>query len=387
MYLTKKVYMMQSKLPHIGTTIFTKMSQLAQTYEAINLSQGFPNFMPNEKLIQLSQQALASSRNQYAPLGGLPELRQKLTDKIYDLHGRKYNWESEVTITAGATQAIFTAISALVHQGDEVVVFKPAYDCYEPAVKLFGGMVKPIQLSAPDYAIPWDKVKEVVSDKTKLIIINTPHNPSGYVWTTDDFKALKVILNDKSAYVLSDEVYEHMVFDDKKHISICEDEFLAERSIITYSFGKTYHVTGWKLGYAVAPESMMSEFRKVHQYNVFCVNHPLQFALSQILDEPKHYLDLSAFYQEKRNKFLKLIGNSRFSFKPSQGTYFQMVDYSEISKLPDTEFCIELIKKHKLAAIPISVFNQDNLQQGNIRFCYAKTDETLEKAAEIINGL
>jgi methionine aminotransferase len=378
---------MQSKLPHIGTSIFTKMSQLAQKHKAINLSQGFPNFMPNEKLLNLSQEALALHRNQYAPLGGLPELRQKLANKIDDLHSRKYDWESEITITAGATQAIFTAISALVHQGDEVVVLKPAYDCYEPAVQLFGGVVKPVQLDAPDYNIPWNKVKDAVSDKTKLIIINTPHNPSGYVWNENDFKALKEILKDTSTYVLSDEVYEHMVFDDKKHISICEDAFLAERSIITYSFGKTYHVTGWKLGYAVAPKSIMNEFRKVHQYNVFCVNHPLQFVLSQILDEPKHYIDLPAFYQEKRNKFLELIKNSRFKCKPTQGSYFQMADYSKISDLPDTEFCLELIKKHKLAAIPVSVFNHDNLQQGNIRFCFAKTDETLEQAAKIINNM
>jgi methionine aminotransferase len=378
---------MQSKLPHIGTTIFTKMSQLAQDHQAINLSQGFPNFMPDKQLVELSQAALASARNQYAPLAGLQELRQKLVEKIYKLHNRKYNWESEITITAGATQAIFTAISALVHLGDEVIIFKPAYDCYEPAVELFGGVVKPIQLEAPDYSIPWDKVKDVISDQTKLIIINTPHNPSGYVWTQDDFKTLKEILQDTSAYILSDEVYEHMVFDDKKHISICEDEFLAERSIITYSFGKTYHVTGWKLGYAVAPQSIMTEFRKVHQYNVFCVNHPLQFALSQILNEPRHYMELSSFYQTKRNRFLELIKDSRFKCKPTQGTYFQMADYSEISDLPDTEFCLELIKNHKLAAIPVSVFNHKNLQQGNIRFCFAKTDETLVQAAEVINKI
>jgi methionine aminotransferase len=343
--------------------------------------------MPNEKLIQLAQEALSSHRNQYAPLAGLPELRQKLAQKINDLHKRTYDYENEIIITAGATQAIFTAISALVHPGDEVVVFKPAYDCYEPAVELFGVKVKAVQLEAPDYGIPWEKVKNVVSDKTKLIIINTPHNPSGYVWTKEDFKSLKDVVKNTSAHILSDEVYEHMVFDHRKHISICEDEELAERSIITYSFGKTYHVTGWKLGYAVAPEHIMAEFRKVHQYNVFCVNHPLQYALSQILDDQSHYLELSDFYQKKRDYFLELVKDSRFDFVPTQGTYFQMADYSEISDLPDTQFCLELIKKHKLAAIPVSVFNHKNLQQGYIRFCFAKTDETLEKAAEIINGI
>ncbi len=376
-----------SKLPHIGTTIFTKMSQLAQEHQAINLSQGFPNFMPDKNLIRFANDAIDSHRNQYAPLGGLPKLRQKLSDKFFDLYQHRYDWESEITITAGATQAIFTAISALVHRNDEVIVFKPAYDCYEPAVELYGGIVKPVQLESPNYNIPWDKVKELVTNKTKLIIINTPHNPTGYVWTAEDFKQLKEVVKDTSAYILSDEVYEHMVFDDKKHNSICEDEELASRSIATFSFGKTYHVTGWKLGYAVAPKAIMEEFRKVHQYNVFCVNHPLQHALSKILDHPEHYLNLPEFYQQKRDKFLDLVKASRFKFKPSQGTYFQLADYSEISDLPDTEFCLELIKKHKLAAIPVSVFNHKNLQQGCIRFCFAKTDETLEQAAEVINRI
>jgi len=381
------MHQLNSKLPHIGTTIFTKMSQLAQEYQAINLSQGFPNFMPSQELLDYSQKALNSHRNQYAPLGGLPELRQKLSDKIHKLYHHRFDWQNEITITAGATQAIFTAISALVHQNDEVIVFKPAYDCYEPAVELYGGIVKPIQLCAPDYKIPWDKVKDLISNKTKLIIINTPHNPTGYVWTKEDFIQLKNLLRNSSAYVLSDEVYEHMVFDDKTHYSVCQDEILANRSIATFSFGKTYHVTGWKLGYAVAPKKIMKEFRKIHQYNVFCVNHPLQYALSKILDHPEHYLDLSQFYQKKRNKFLDLIKQSRFKLKPTQGTYFQLADYSEISNLPDTEFCIDLIKNKKLAAIPVSVFNHKNLQQNCIRFCFAKTDETLEQAAEIINTI
>ena len=381
------MHQLQSKLPHIGTTIFTKMSRLAQEHHAINLSQGFPNFMPNEELIQQANEAISSHRNQYAPLGGLPELRQKLSDKFDTLYNHKYDWESEITITAGATQAIFTAISTLIHPGDEVVVFKPAYDCYEPAVELYGGIVNPVQLEAPDYKIPWQKVKDLVGDKTELIIINTPHNPTGYVWTKEDFENLKSIIRDTSAYVLSDEVYEHIVFDKHMHHSICSDPELASRSIATFSFGKTYHVTGWKLGYAVAPKALMNEFRKVHQYNVFCVNHPLQYALSQILDEPQHYLKLDEFYQHKRDQFLKLVEGSRFKFTPSQGTYFQLADYSEISDLPDTEFCLELIKTHGLAAIPISVFNHDKLQQGQIRFCFAKTDETLKEAAKIINDI
>jgi methionine aminotransferase len=377
----------KSKLPHIGTTIFTQMSQLAQEHNAINLSQGFPNYEPHSELLQFANDALHSAKNQYAPLGGLPKLRQELSDKMHDLYDHRYDWESEITITAGATQAIFTAVAACVHPGDEVIVFKPAYDCYEPAVELYGGVLKPIQLQAPEYSIPWDKVKDAMSPKTKLIMINTPHNPTGYVWTTEDFKTLKHILKDTSAFVLCDEVYEHMVFDGRKHVSICEDEFLASRSIVTYSFGKTYHVTGWKLGYALAPKELMAEFRKVHQYNVFCVNHPLQVALAKILKQPEHYLELSNFYQQKRDFFLELIKPSRFKCIPSQGSYFQLVDYTQISDLPDFDFCLELIKKHKLAAIPISVFNHENLQQGMIRFCFAKTDETLKQAAEIINKL
>lgn len=284
---------LKSKLPHIGTTIFTQMSQLAHEHQAINLSQGFPNFEPHPDLLNFANEALHSSKNQYAPLGGLPQLRQKLSEKMFSLYQHRYDWESEITITAGATQAVFTAVATLINPGDEVIVFKPAYDCYEPAVELCGGVVKPIQLQAPDCSIPWEKVRDTISPKTKLIMINTPHNPTGYVWTAEDFKALKNTVQNTSAYILCDEVYEHMVFDGRGHVSICEDEFLAERSIVTYSFGKTYHVTGWKLGYALAPKALITEFRKVHQYNVFCVNHPLQDALSRILDQPKHYLQLS----------------------------------------------------------------------------------------------
>jgi methionine aminotransferase len=363
------------------------MSQLAQEHKAINLSQGFPNFDPHPQLIQFIEEAVKASTHQYAPLGGLPKLRQQISDKTFRLYQHRYDWENEITITAGATQAVFTAISALIHPGDEVIVFKPAYDCYEPAVELYGGIVKPVQLQAPDYTIPWDEVKQAMSAKTKLIMINTPHNPTGYVWTKDDFNQLKQLLQDSPAFVISDEVYEHMVYDDHRHISICEDEFLAERSIVTFSFGKTYHVTGWKLGYALAPQALMTEFRKVHQYNVFCVNHPMQVALNKILDQPEHYQKLPEFYQDKRDKFLELIKPSRFKYVPTQGSFFQLADYTEISDSPDLEFCLDLIKTHKLAAIPVSVFNQDNLQQGMIRFCFAKTDETLEQAAEIINRL
>lgn len=376
-----------SKLPKVGKTIFTKMSELAKKYDAINLSQGFPNFMPDKELIKYGLAGLESYRNQYAPLGGLPELRQKIAAKVAYLSGAFYDWENEITVTAGATQAIFTAITALVHPKDEVIVFKPAYDCYEPAVEVCGGIVKPIQLNAPDYKIPWQKVKDTFSSKTKLIIINTPHNPTGYVWTSEDFTHLKDIVKNTSTYIISDEVYEHMVFDKGKHLSICQDKMLSKRSIAIYSFGKTYHVTGWKLGYAIAPKHLMTEFRKVHQYNVFCVNHPLQYALSQIMDSPKHYINLSNFYQQKRDFFLSLIKDSRFKFKPTQGTYFQLVDYTSISNLKDTEFCIELIQKHGLAAIPISVFNEGNLQHNRIRFCFAKTDETLKQAAKIINAI
>lgn len=376
-----------SKLPHVGTTIFSVMSALANKHGAINLSQGFPNFKSDQKLIDLVSKAMNSGFNQYAPMPGNLELRQAIAKKIENLHKTSYHPESEITITAGATQAIFTIISAFIKQNDEVVIFKPAYDCYEPTVELFGGIVKSIQLRAPNYQVDWDLVKKVISNKTKLIIINTPHNPSGTILTDLDMHRLQELTQNTDILVLSDEVYEHILFDGLLHESASKYPDLKSRSFVVASFGKTFHNTGWKMGYCCAPKDLMDEFRKVHQFNVFAVNHPMQKGLADYLEEPKHYLELSDFYQEKRDLFLNLIEGSRFKFKPSKGTYFQVLDYSEITKEYDLDFAKRLTIEKGLASIPLSVFNDDNKDDKVLRFCFAKTNDTLEQAAAILNSI
>lgn len=376
-----------SKLPHIGTTIFSVMSALANKHNAINLSQGFPNFKSDQKLIDLVSKAMNSGYNQYAPMPGNLELRQAIAKKFESLHKTSYHPESEITVTAGATQAIFTIISTFIKQNDEVVIFKPAYDCYEPAVELYGGIVKSIQLSAPNYQVNWDLVKKAISNKTKLIIINTPHNPSGTILTDLDMYRLQELTQNTDIMVLSDEVYEHIIFDGEKHQSACLFPDLKTRSFVVASFGKTFHNTGWKMGYCCAPKDLMEEFRKVHQFNVFAVNHPMQKGLADYLEVPKHYLELSDFYEEKRDLFLNLIKGSRFKFSPSKGTYFQVLDYSEITNEYDLDFAKRLTIEKGLASIPLSVFNDDNKDDKVLRFCFAKTIETLEKAATIINKI
>jgi methionine aminotransferase len=375
-----------SKLPHIGTTIFTKMSKLATEYNAENLSQGFPNFKADTNLLELVNKAMKDNLNQYAPLAGLPELNEAVLQKTNNLYGSQYTQE-EICITAGATQAIFTSLAASIHPGDEVIVFKPAYDCYEPAVELFGGKSIPIEMKAPDYKIDWNEVQSKMSPKTKMILINSPHNPTGKVFTEDDMKALSLLTEYTDILILSDEVYEHMTFDGRPHLSIANYPELKERSFITASFGKTFHVTGWKLGYVLAPKNLMKEFKKIHQYNVFCVNHPMQVAISQYIKDKNTYLSIPKFYQQKRDYFLSLLKDSRFKCIPTEGTYFQMADYSAISDEKDTDFTLRMIKEYGLAAIPVSVFNKDQKCHKMIRFCFAKTDETLEKAAEIINRI
>ena len=378
---------LSSKLPNLGTTIFTKMSKLAQEHNAINLSQGFPDFPPNQKLLELVKQSLDENYNQYAPLAGLISLRKTLAEKLYKSYGSRYSAEEEITITAGATQAIFTAISAFIRQDDEVIVFKPAYDCYEPAIELYGGKPILVEMKAPTYKIDWQEVSAKITSKTKMIVINTPHNPSGTVLEKEDLLQLQQLVENTNILILSDEVYEHLIYDDKKHQSVARFPKLAERSLITYSFGKTFHVTGWKVGYCVAPEELMKEFRKVHQYNVFCVNHPMQWALNKYLQNPEHYLELSAFYQEKRDYFLQQIKNSRLELIPAQGTYFQTASYKNITTEKDTDFALRLIKEKGLATIPVSVFNKDQKDELMLRFCFAKKKETLAKAAAIINSL
>ncbi len=377
-----------SKLPNTGTTIFTEMSNLAHKHEAINLSQGFPDYMPDSKLLDLVEESFRKAgKNQYAPLPGIFSLRKTLCNKLNHLYNSNYHPETDITITAGATQAIFTAISAFVKNDDEVIVFKPAYDCYEPAIELYGGKPVLIQMKAPDYSIDWEAVEQKVSKKTRMIIINTPHNPTGKVLKKHDLLKLQEIVSGTDVLVLSDEVYEHIVFDEHKHQSVARFKDLRERSFITYSFGKTFHVTGWKLGYCIAPKALMKEFQKVHQYNVFCVNHPLQIALNQYLQKEENYLQLAEFYQEKRDYFLDLIKDSRLTFTPSEGTYFQTVSYKTITKEKDTDYAIRLIKEKKLASIPVSVFNKNMQDDKVLRFCFAKQNKTLEAAAEIINTL
>ncbi|WP_190810496.1 methionine aminotransferase [Flagellimonas sp. S3867] len=374
----------KSKLPNVGTTIFTTIGQLANAHNAVNLSQGFPNFDPDPKLLQLVTQAFTKGYNQYAPMQGAFSLRETISEKIESLYGKYYHPESEIIITAGATQAIFTTISTFVHPGDEVVVIKPAYDSYEPCIELFGGKIVQVALEGNAFKMNWQKFKSVIGPKTRMVIINTPHNPTGTIWSENDMLQLQEILKGTDILLLSDEVYEHIVFDGKQHESAAKYTDLASRSIICSSFGKTFHATGWKMGYCTAPKPLMQEFQKVHQFNVFSVNHAIQIALAEYLKYPEHYLNLGNFYQEKRDYFLNAIQDSRFNIAPSAGTYFQLLDYSNITKEKDTDFAERLIKEHKLASIPVSVFCGKDYDKKFLRFCFTKTEDVLDQAAEIL---
>ncbi|NNE31519.1 MAG: aminotransferase class I/II-fold pyridoxal phosphate-dependent enzyme [Winogradskyella sp.] len=373
-----------SKLPNVGTTIFTVMTALANEYNALNLSQGFPNYPSAQKLNDLVNSAMNSGYNQYAPMAGNLELRLAISNKYQLLYGSTYHPEKEITITAGATQAIYTIVSAFIRPNDEVIIFKPAYDCYQPAIEINGGKTIPIQLSAPDYKVDWNEVASKISSKTKMIIINSPHNPSGTIWSKTDMLQLQKLTSNTNIIILSDEVYEHIIFDGKEHQSVCTFQDLKQRSFITASFGKTFHNTGWKVGYCCAPKKLMSEFRKVHQFNVFSVNHPAQKGIADYMSDKETYLGLNQFFQQKRDLFLSLISKSKFKYKPSQGTYFQVLDYSEITNQYDVDFAKFLTKEFKIASIPLSVFNKDDNDEKVLRFCFAKTDETLVKAGEIL---
>lgn len=375
---------LKSKLPDVKTTIFTVMGKLATAHNAINLSQGFPNFNTSKELIALVNKAMREGHNQYAPMPGILSLREGIAEKIERLYGVTYNPETEITITAGATQAIFTAIGACVEKGDEVILFKPAYDCYEPAIELFGGKPIAIQLDPSTFTIDWESVEKAISDKTKMIIINSPHNPSGRVLHKDDMLRLESLLKNTNILLLSDEVYEHIIFDGEMHQTAALFPALAERAFIIASFGKTFHNTGWKVGYCVAPAELTKEFRKVHQFNVFSVNHPVQVAFANYIKSPQNYLELSNFYQDKRDLFLSLLSASRFEFIPSKGTYFQLLDYHKITEEYDYDVAVRLTKEKKIASIPVSVFNVANYDTNVLRFCFAKTDDTLKKAAEIL---
>jgi methionine aminotransferase len=376
-----------SKLPNVGTTIFTVMSQLANDHSAINLSQGFPDFPVSEELISLVNQYMKGGFNQYAPMQGDLELREQIVQKTYDLYGRAYDEQTEVTITAGGTQAIFTAITALLREDDEVIVFSPAYDCYVPAIELTGASPVFCELHYPEYKVDWQEVKKLINHHTRMIIINSPHNPSGSVWTTEDMEMLDRITRDTDIIVLSDEVYQHIIFDGLTHHSVARFPNLADRSFLVGSFGKTFHVTGWKVGYALGPERLMKEFNKVHQFVTFAVNHPVQKALAEYLKTPANYLEIGEMYQKKRDLFINALSGSRFRIKPSSGTYFQLLDYSHISKEEAVEFARKLTIENKVASIPVSVFYKNHSDDKVLRFCFAKQDETLLRAAEILHKI
>ncbi len=371
-----------SKLPGVETSIFAVMSKLAIENDAINLSQGFPDFDVSPDLINLIAKNMRKGHNQYAPMPGLPILRERISEKIYKTNGAVYDPETEITVTAGATQALYTAISAFVRDEDEVIIFEPAYDSYSPAIKLNRGIVKYAKLKLPDYHIDWQEVSRMISHRTRMIILNTPHNPTGAVLSKKDLDKLYNLTKNTDIIILSDEVYEHLIFDNKKHYSLSAYAGLAERSIIIASFGKTFHATGWKMGYAAAPHRLMNEFRKTHQFIVFAVNTPIQYALAEFLKNEENYTGLGAFYQEKRDFFSKLLKNSNFKAIPTFGTYFQVLDYSAISDKKEMEFAEWLIKEHKVASVPVSAFYHKKDDHKMLRFCFAKKEETLEQAAE-----
>lgn len=371
-----------SKLPNVGVTIFTVMSRLAHDAGAINLSQGFPDFDADPELVELVRKYMASGNNQYAPMQGAPVLRQRISEKTKDLYGATYDPETEITVTSGATEALFSAVTSVVNRGDEVILLEPAYDAYGPAVRLSGGIPVYVTMKHPDYHIDWDEVKDAVTSRTRLIILNSPHNPTGAVLGPWDMAALMEIVAGTDILILSDEVYEHIVFDGHRHESMTRYPELAVRSFVVSSFGKTYHATGWKLGYCLAPKPLSMEFQKIHQFVTFASNTPVQLAYAEFMEKKEPYLTLSGFYQERRDLFMSLIKGSRFRPLPCRGTYFQMLSYETITDEGDIEFARRLTMEYKVAAIPPSVFYAGGDDHSALRFCFAKKDETLMKAAE-----
>ena len=376
-----------SRLPEVGTSIFSVMSKMALEHNAINLSQGFPDFPVSEVLVDLIHKNMKAGHNQYAPMPGVLGLRKVIAEVVEKTYQRTTDFETEVTVTAGGTEAIFATIAALVRAGDEVIVFDPSYDCYDPAIRLNGGIPIHINLKAPDFLIDWQHVRNVITSKTRMIMVNTPHNPSGSILAEADIKELQDIALKNNLLVLSDEVYERIIFDDKKHESILKYLALAKQSIAVFSFGKTFHATGWKVGYTVASPEITTEIRKAHQFITFSVNTPTQFALAEHMTNPDHYLALGKFYQRKRDFFLEQIKGSSFQPLPCHGSYFQLLSYEGISELTETEMAVWMTKEKKLAPIPVSVFYKDGTDQKLLRFCFAKGDETLIKAGEILSNM
>jgi len=377
----------KSKLPKTGTTIFAVMSALANEQSAINLAQGFPDFACSPKLIELVNHYMKEGHNQYAPMPGVMKLREQIALKTQAIYSATYNPETEITITPGGTHALYAAISAFVHEGDEVIIIEPCYDSYIPAIELNGGRPVFAELKYPEYKIDWNELKKLVNYKTRMIIINTPHNPTGTTLNAQDMMRLEKMVKNTEIVVLSDEVYEHIIFDGLEHQSVARYPALAERSIIVSSFGKTFHTTGWKMGYVLAPANLMSEFRKVHQFICFSANTPIQFAIADYLNDKSTYLELSGFYQEKRDRFQKLMKGSKFKILPCEGSYFQSLNYSKITQEKDIDFAKRLTIENKVASIPTSVFYHKKLDNQVLRFCFAKQDETLERAAEKLHLL
>lgn len=377
----------KSKLPKTGTTIFSVMSALATEHGAINLAQGFPDFECSPKLVELVNHYMKAGFNQYAPMPGVMKLREKIAEKTQELYSATYNPETEITVTPGGTHALYAAISAFIGEGDEVIIIEPCYDSYLPAIQVNGGRAVFAELKYPTYKIDWDEVKKLVTYKTKMIIINTPHNPTGTTLSAQDMQRLEKIVKNSEIIVLSDEVYEHIIFDGVEHQSVARYPKLAERSIIVSSFGKTYHTTGWKMGYVLAPANLTTEFRKVHQFMCFSANTPVQYAIADFMEDKDAYLQLSNFYQEKRDYFQKLVKGSKFKLMPCLGSYFQMLDYSKITQEKDTDYAVRLTKDFKIASIPTSVFYHKNIDNHVLRFCFAKQNETLEKAAEKLHKI
>lgn len=371
-----------SKLPNVGVTIFTKMSKMANDFGAINLAQGFPDFPVSPELIDRVHYYMQQGMNQYAPMPGVSVLREAIAAKTEHCYGWKPNADSEITVTCGAIEAINSAVTALIHPEDEVIIMDPAYDAYEPIINLQGAKAIGVPLRQPDYGIDWEAVQSQITSKTRMIMINTPHNPSGAIISPEDLKELEAITKGTDIMVLSDEVYEHIVFDGEMHQSVLRSEALRKRSVVTSSFGKTFHATGWRMGYLIAPEGFMTEIRKVHQYNTFTIHTATQYAIADYLKKPAHYEDVAPMYQQKRDFFLKAMEGSRFKPVPSQGTYFQLMDYSAISDKGDVEFSEWMTKEIGVATIPMSVFYQDKQDNKVLRFCFAKNEDTLAAAAE-----
>lgn len=371
-----------SKLPQTGTTIFTVMSALAAETSAINLSQGFPDYDCAPELIDMVSKAMKGGFNQYAPMAGLMSLREQIAIKTENLYGAQYNPDTEITITAGGTQAIFTAISAVIHPNDEVIIFEPAYDAYAPAIKLMGGVVKSLELEPPDYRIPWDMVKRLITSKTRMIVLNSPQNPTGTILSKTDIDELTAIVKNQDILILSDEVYEHLVYDGEIHHSMARYPELRERSLIAVSFGKPFHNTGWKMGYCLAPANLMQEFRKIHQFIVFSVNTPMQAGIAEYLKDEQVYLGLPAFFQQKRDYFRDGLQQSRFKLLPCQGSYFQCVSYQGLTDERDSDLAIRITREFGVASIPVSAFYTQGTNHHILRFCFAKRQETLDKAVE-----